>query len=767
MGSRIGRWARVAAGVSGRGPRARRLRRAVAGSVVLVTGASEGIGAATARQLARAGATVLLVARTAERLGAVRDEIVAQGGTAYAHPADLSRPDRAEALGVELLRRYRRVDVVVHCAGRSIRRSVADTADRFHDLRRTIDLNYLGPAALLLVLLPGMRATGGGHLVNVSTAGLSAPAPLWSSYLASKGAFDIWLRCAAPELRTHGVTVSTVYCGLVRTRMSAPTVHYRRMPAMSPDEAGAMVCRAVAHRPRTVQAWWARWGELPATAYKGTTERLFAAGLRLAPVVTAVPALARAGLWRPGRLWRLGWARLRYGTSLAAAAAAGPRGGTALVDRDGPVTGSELDTAARACAAGARAVLGVEAGDRVAVSCPAGRGFAVAMVALGRLGADAVPLDPDLPSDRRAEVLHAQRVRAVIHDGGSIAGSRDGGSAGGLPAAGWPALVARGTGEPAPRGRRGRLVVLTSGTTGIPRGVRRRLSPRILLGPVTTHLRLLPLRPGAPIVVATPPHHGYGLAYLAAGLTLGVPVVLASGLDARRTLEVAARHRATALFALPVQLSRICDLPEPLPDLGRLRAIVSGAAPLSPALCQRLLDRFGDRVFNMYGTTEAGWAAIAGPADMRAAPGTVGRPPAGVRITVRDPDGRPLPPGQRGQVHVAGWEPGGGEVATGDAGHLDRAGRLMLDGRLDDMVVSGGENIYPGPVEAVVASHPDVLEARVRPVPDGEFGQRLRAWVRPRPGAALTEARLRAWLRERLPAAERPRDIYLVDRLPG
>lgn len=747
------------AGVAGRGPRERRLRRAVAGSVVLVTGASEGIGAATARQLARAGATVLLVARTAERLRAVREEIAARGGTAYAHPADLSKPDQAEALGEDLLRRYRRIDVVVHCAGRSIRRSVADTADRFHDLRRTTDLNYLGPVALLLVLLPAMRATGGGHVVNVSTAGLSTPAPLWSSYLASKGAFDIWLRCAAPELRTYGITVSTIYCGLVRTRMSAPTVHYRRLPAMSADEAGAMVCRAVAHRPRTVQAWWARLGELPATAYKGTAERLLAAGLRLGPVVSAVPALARAGLLRPGRLWRLGRARRRYGSTLAAAVAAGPRAGTALVDSDGPVTVSELDAAARACAAGARATLGVGAGDRVAVSCRAGRGFAIAMVALGRLGADAVPLDPDLPPNRRAELVAAQRIRAVIHDGAWV---------GGGPAEVWPALVERGTGEPVPRtGRSGRLVVLTSGTTGTPRGVRRPLSPRLLLGPVTTHLRLVPLRPGEPIVVAAPPHHGYGLTYLAAGLTLGIPVVLASGLDARRTLELAARHRATALFALPVQLSRICDLPEPLPDLGRLRAIVSGAAPLPPALCRRLLDRFGDRVFNLYGTTEAGWAAIAGPADLRAAPGTVGRAPAGIRLTVRDPDGLPLPPGQRGQVHVAGWEPGGGELATGDAGHLDRVGRLMLDGRLDDMVVSGGENVYPGPVEAVIASHPDVLDARVAPVPDAEFGQRLQAWVRLRPGAALTEAQLRAWLRHRLAAAERPRDIHLVDRLPG
>src|SRR5581483_6301953 len=145
-------------------------------------------------------------------------EIVAAGGVAYAHPADLSSPAAAAALATELLRRYRRIDVVVSNAGRSIRRSVADTADRFHDIERTAGVNYLGPVQLLLVLLPAMRAGGGGHVVNVSTAGMAAPAPHWSAYLASKAAFDTWLRSAAAELRRDRVAVSTVYFGLVRTR---------------------------------------------------------------------------------------------------------------------------------------------------------------------------------------------------------------------------------------------------------------------------------------------------------------------------------------------------------------------------------------------------------------------------------------------------------------------------------------------------------------------------------------------------------------------
>lgn len=171
-------------------------------------------------------------------------------------------------------------------------------------------------------------------------------------------------------------------------------------------------------------------------------------------------------------------------------------------------------------------------------------------------------------------------------------------------------------------------------------------------------------------------------------------------------------------------------------------------------------------MFNLYGTTEVGWAAIATPADLREAPGTVGRAPYGVRLRVLDPSGRPLPPGHVGAVHVGGWDPGDGMVATGDLGHLDRAGRLLLDGRVDDMIVSGGENVHPAPVTAVLAGHPDIADVLVEPVSDEEFGQRLRAWIRPRPGTPLSVDDVRAWLRGRLSRAEQPRDVMVVDRLP-
>ncbi|NUR69912.1 MAG: SDR family NAD(P)-dependent oxidoreductase [Hamadaea sp.] len=645
-------WLKVIGGIVVPGIGDGALRRRVAGRVVLVTGASEGIGAATAVRLGAAGATVLLAARTESRLREVQATIEGAGGQAYVYPADLSDPEQAERLGEQILREHRRVDTVVCNAGRSIRRSVADTADRFHDVVRTTDLNYLGPVRLLLTLLPAMRANGGGHIVNVSTAGVLSPAQNWSSYLASKAAFDMWLRCAAPELRLDGVTVSSFYSGLVRTRMSAPTKFFRRYPAADPEEAASTVCRAVARRPRTLQPWWSRPGEVLATAGKGPVERGMAAGARLLPFV-AVSSMD------PLRLIRLAWASRRYGWTLAAATAGGRTGDVALIDRTGPLTRGELQAAAESCASALRD-RGVQPGDRIGIRCATHRGLAITATAAGLLGLDTVLLPPHAEPADTLTVLIGDDARGTS----------------------WTTLISE-PGTPL-RGRppiRGRLTVLTSGTTGTPRPVRRKLTWRALLGPALAHLKHIPIRTGRPIIVAVPAYHGYGLSYLAAGLALGAPVVLVPGKDPAAVLAAAKEHRPTAVFALPEHLAGLAAHPDAA-ELPRGVRIVTGAEPLDPQLSQRLLEVFGDRVYNLFGSTEAGWAAMATPADLKAAPGTVGRAPAGVRLHVLTDDGRPALPGETGVVHVGGWLPRGRLVATGDLGHLDRAGRLMLDGRV-------------------------------------------------------------------------------------
>ncbi|WP_416382758.1 SDR family NAD(P)-dependent oxidoreductase [Nocardia brasiliensis] len=250
----------------------RQLRAAVAGKTVLVTGASFGLGAATARGLAAAGARVLLVARTAERLDEVVAEIEAAGGQAFAFAADLSDEAAVAALIKTIVERHGAPDVIVSNAGKSMRRSLHLQYDRFHDFERTIGVNYLGPVRLLLGLLPLMRERGSGQIVNISTIGVRiAPGPRWGAYQASKGAFDVWLRSVAPELAADGVMVSTVYMALIYTRMSAPTPIMRMLPGLYPAEAAGIVARAIVRRPRAIQPWWVRPAEVGSAVLPGST----------------------------------------------------------------------------------------------------------------------------------------------------------------------------------------------------------------------------------------------------------------------------------------------------------------------------------------------------------------------------------------------------------------------------------------------------------------------------------------------------------------
>ena len=239
-------------------PSKKALRDAVDGKVVLVTGASYGIGEATARKLAAAGATVLLVARSGDRLEELKQQISKAGGRAYAYTTDVSDPESVDALAAEALERHDHIDVLVNNAGKSIRRSIELSYDRFHDFERTTWVNYLGPVKLVLALLPSMRARGQGHIVNVSTSGVRMPpAPRWSAYVASKSAFDVFIRTVALEVARDGVTVSSVYMPLVHTRMSAPTPALRYVPGLSAEEAADLVCKAIAERPTVISPWWA------------------------------------------------------------------------------------------------------------------------------------------------------------------------------------------------------------------------------------------------------------------------------------------------------------------------------------------------------------------------------------------------------------------------------------------------------------------------------------------------------------------------------
>jgi short-subunit dehydrogenase len=240
----------------------KRLEVAVSGKTILVTGASYGIGEATALLLARAGAEVLLIARSREKLHQLATTIVQQGGKANAYPADLYQVAEVPALVQTLQAAHPRIDIVVSNAGKSIRRPITMSFGR-NDLERSVALNFLSPAAMLMALLPRMIAQGGGQIVHVSTVSARQPgAPRWGTYQASKAGFDIWLRSVGNELRPRGIYTSSVYLPLVRTRMIAPTPLYNRLPALSPLEAAEAIAYAIVSRAERVAPWWLWWSEL-------------------------------------------------------------------------------------------------------------------------------------------------------------------------------------------------------------------------------------------------------------------------------------------------------------------------------------------------------------------------------------------------------------------------------------------------------------------------------------------------------------------------
>lgn len=250
------------------------LEQAVSGKNVLITGASSGIGRATALRIGRAGGTLLLVARTREKLEELAGEIDAHGGVAYPYPCDLTDLDDIDRMAAEVLERHEAVDILINNAGKSIRRSVDRTYDRFHDYQRTMQLNYFGPVKLILDLLPSMRERKSGHIINISTIGLQVNTPRFAAYVASKAALDAFSRSMAPEVIGDGVHVTTIYMPLVRTPMIAPTKIYDRFPTLTPEEAAEMICDAIRKRPKRIATALGTLGQLTYAVAPGAQDLL-------------------------------------------------------------------------------------------------------------------------------------------------------------------------------------------------------------------------------------------------------------------------------------------------------------------------------------------------------------------------------------------------------------------------------------------------------------------------------------------------------------
>jgi fatty-acyl-CoA synthase len=495
---------------------------------------------------------------------------------------------------------------------------------------------------------------------------------------------------------------------------------------------------------------------------------------------------------RPDKTVRVLAALRRWGPSSPAAYKGGAArfaDRAAVIDDRGAVTFGEINERTNALANSLRAA-GVGEDDDVAIMCRNHRGFVEATVACAKLGAGALYLNTAFAGPQIADVLSREDPIAVIYDDefaglvGDGAERRKRYVVRSEPATGGPEtlerlIAASPPSEPPPPAEKGRVVILTSGTTGTPKGAARKQPDT--LEPAAALFSKIPLKARETTVIAAPMFHSWGYAHFTLALALSSTIVLRRRFDPEETLRAVSQHRASALAVVPVMLQRILDLGEQTLaryDTSCLRVIAVSGSALPGELATRAMDAFGDVLYNLYGSTEVAWATIATPEDLRAAPGTAGRPPLGTVVKLLDGDGREVPPGDGGRIFVAnemmfeGYTGGGGKevvgglMSTGDVGHLDAGGRLFVDGRDDEMIVSGGENVFPREVEDLLADHPAIEEVAVVGVPDDEWGQRLKAFVVLRDGAELSDEDVREYVKQNLARYKAPRDVVFLVQLP-
>ena len=464
----------------------------------------------------------------------------------------------------------------------------------------------------------------------------------------------------------------------------------------------------------------------------------------------------------------------------------------ALVDDRGPLTYLQLHRRSDA-AAWAWRERGIAEGATVGILCRNHRGFVDAALACAKVGARATYLNYDFSARQLADVCAREGVELLVHDEEFAAAAAEvpaqritaftGESTAGEPAAGTLEAIVEDrtrTDPPPPPTQRGSIVLLTSGTTGTPKGAPRQQPSSMAAGGAL--LSKVPFRAAEVTYVAAPMCHAFGFLQSHFALALGSTLVVARRFDAARTLAALAEHRASALILVPTLLQRLVTILEDHAgayDLSALRIVFVSGAQLSGELVRRSRAVLGDILYNLYGSTEVAWATIATPDDLREAPGCTGRPPFGTRVRLYDEHDRPVTrPDVSGAVFVGNIQPfegytgGGGKrivdglLATGDVGHFDEAGRLFIDGRDDDMIVSGGENVFPSEVEELLATHPAVEEVAVLGVADQEWGERLVAFVACRPGAALTAAQVKEFVRDGLARYKVPRDVVFMPALP-
>ncbi|MFZ3317527.1 MAG: acyl-CoA synthetase [Mycobacterium sp.] len=464
----------------------------------------------------------------------------------------------------------------------------------------------------------------------------------------------------------------------------------------------------------------------------------------------------------------------------------------AVVDERGTLTYQQVDDMSTALAHGLKR-LGVDEGLVVGVLCRDHRGLIIAMAACGKLGARLVLMNTGFAKPQFAQVCERENVKAVLHDS-EFTGLLDALPAdlprvltwvdeGTHPSADMPTIdgvIATNSTEPLPAPNKpGGSVVLTSGTTGLPKG-----APRAKVSPFATAelVDRVPFPREGTMVIVSPIFHGTGLATYLVGAALGNKIVTTRRFTPEGTLKLVADHKADMLVAVPTMLHRIVELtPDVIAtyDTSSLKAIFVAGSALTPELSNRVQDTFGDVLYNIYASTECGFGTIATPDELRKAPGTAGRSPVACEVVLFDENDRRVHgANQRGRIFIRsgmrfeGYTDGrhkqviDGYMSSGDTGHFDENGLLFVDGRDDDMIVSGGENVFPQEVENLLIERDDVFDAAVVGVDDADFGKRLRAFIVSQPGAPQDVEEIKLHVKNNLARYKVPRDVVFIDELP-
>ncbi|CAB4712820.1 MAG: AMP-binding protein [Actinobacteria bacterium] len=508
---------------------------------------------------------------------------------------------------------------------------------------------------------------------------------------------------------------------------------------------------------------------------------------------TSAKVLGRAGIIRPYSpvvLAKLAKTLKDWGPGpaggFASLAIRSPHG-IGIIDELGELTFAEMQARSNALARGL-AALGVGEGDGVAIMCRNHRGFIDATNAAAKLGADILYLNTAFAGPQLVEVLERDKPAVVVYDEefAGLVGKADVAHR----VIGWTdseshdvetiesLIAAHDSADLTPPQRHARIVILTSGTTGTPKG-----APRSEAGvdAAVSLLSGLPLRYGWRTHIAAPLFHTWGFGHLALSMLLGSTIVLRRRFDPESCLEVVQQEKCQSVVVIPVMLQRILALPQETQDaydLSLVEVVASSGSALPGDLALTWMDQFGDNLYSTYGSTEVAYAAIAGPRDLRAAPSSAGHPPYATVVKILDAGGKEVPAGESGRIFVGngllfeGYTGGGhkeivdGLMSSGDMGRFGEDGRLYVEGRDDDMIVSGGENVFPQEVEDCLARHQAVVEVAAIGVDDAEFGKRLRAFVVLREGASVGDDELKGWVRENLARYKVPREIVFLDELP-